>query len=153
MIRSPKKNVIGAFPEVRKDLEKKYGSWIAEMRQINPIDLPLFVGTDHEAETVLTIQDWKVTDQTGWGANGEWRLNCVDGGAYNVSFNSKEFALPFSAELLIDDKVVASLNADTPQERYAFKPIDLEEGRRTLRVVLNDGKTNFWHVFVSKNDL
>ena len=146
------KNVIAEFPEVRSDLEKKYSSWISDMRKINPIDLPIFIGTEHESETALTIQDWKVTDQTGWGADGEWRLNCVEGGTYEVSFNSKEFTFPFSAKLIIDDKLVASLTAKTAQERYQFAGVDLEPGRRTLKVALDGKDTEFWHVFVSKKD-
>jgi arylsulfatase/arylsulfatase A len=145
-------NVISDFPQVRSELENEYDTWIEEMRQINPVDLPIFVGTEHEPETALTIQDWKVADQTGWGVDGEWRLNVVETGAYEVSFNSKEYSIPFAAKLIIDDKEVASLTANTPQERYTFPAINLEQGRSTLKVALNSKETAFWHVFVAKEE-
>ncbi|MCB1122174.1 MAG: arylsulfatase, partial [Verrucomicrobiae bacterium] len=55
-------DVIEKYPEVRSDLEARYDTWITEMRRINPMDLPLYVGTEFEPETVLTTQDWEIPE-------------------------------------------------------------------------------------------
>jgi arylsulfatase A-like enzyme len=143
-------NVIEDFPDVRKELETKYSEWIKEMRRINPLDLPLYVGTDHEPETVLTSQDAKEIDAKS--KKSEWRLNVVESGIYCIGISDKTFNGPITADLLIDNELVATLTTNESKDRYFFDPIELDEGRRTLKVIPHERETRFLHVFVSKQD-
>jgi hypothetical protein len=143
-------NVIEDFPDVRKELETKYSEWIKEMRRINPLDLPLYVGTDHEPETVLTSQDAKEIDAKS--KKSEWRLNVVESGIYRIGISDKTFNGPITADLLIDNELVATLTTNESKDRYFFDPIELDEGRRTLKVIPHERETRFLHVFVSKQD-
>jgi arylsulfatase A-like enzyme len=144
------KNVIGDFPEVRGELENKYGEWLTEMRKINPMDLPLFVGTDHERETVLTSQDAKEIDAES--NQSEWRLKVVESGIYQIGVSDKTFNGPITVDLLIDNEQVATLTTNGSKERYYFDPINIKEGRRTLRVIPHVRDNRFLHVFISKKD-
>ncbi len=144
------KNVIGDFPDVRKDLESRYDSWLTEMRRINPMDLPIYIGTDYELETVLTSQDLKETD--AGAKEGEWRLKVVEGGNYQISFVIKELNSPTTVELQIDNELIATLTAYKAKETYTFAPIDLNEGRTTLRVIPRGVDSRYLHALVTKEE-
>ena len=141
-------NVIADFPDIRRELESRYDKWLAEMRRINPMDLPLFVGTAHEHETVLTNQDAKEIDEKTRA--GEWRLKVTESGIYRIGFSDKTFDGPVTVDLLIDNQRVSTRSVPGLKERYEFDPVKLEEGRKTLRVVRRDAESRFLHVYVSK---
>ena len=141
-------NVIGDFPAVQADLGNRYDVWLREMRNINPMDLPLYVGTEYEEETVLTNQDAKEVD--GESRYNEWRLKVVETGTYQIGFSDKSFAGPVAVDLFIDNERVATQSVPGELERYSFGPVNLEEGRRTLRAVRRDGESRFLHVYISK---
>lgn len=142
------KNVIEEHPEIKSQLESEYESWLAEMPAINPVDLPLFVGTDYEPETVLTSQDAEEIDaQT---REGEWPLNVVESGTYLIGFSDKTVSAPITVELRIDNQPVATTTTDGSQDRFYFDPIELKEGRTALRVIPEGKDSRYLHVFISK---
>jgi arylsulfatase A-like enzyme len=145
-------NVLGKYPDIRKELEARYDAWLTEMQRINPMDLPLYVGTDQEPETVLTSQDLKEVQTGGNGSVGEWRLKVVESGTYRIGISDKTFIGPITAELLIDNKQVASLTLNESRKLNYFDPIELTEGRRTLRVVTENKDNRFLQVIISKED-
>ena len=144
------KNVIEDHPEIKSQLESEYDSWLTEMQAINPVDLPLYVGTDYEPETVLTSQDAEEIDaQT---REGEWPLHVVEGGLYLIGFSDKTFSDPITVELRMDNEPVATATTDGSPGPFYFDPIELKEGRTTLRVIPEGKDGRFLHVFVSKKD-
>jgi hypothetical protein len=136
--------------EISEQWEARYDSWLTEMQRINPMDLPFFVGTEHEPETTLTSQDLKELDART--KEGEWRLNVVESGTYQISFLIKELNAPTTVELRIDNEPIATLAVDKSKERYAFEPIELREGRRTLRVIPHGVDSRYLHAFISRQN-
>lgn len=145
-------NVISQFPDVRRELEEEYHHWIEQMRDVNPMDLPLFVGSEHEPETVLTNQDLNEIDGKGSDRKGEWRLKVLESGAYLISFSDKAITAPVTADLHIDDERVATLTSHEARERYSFGPVLLKEGMRTLSVTPHHRDNRHLHVFISMRD-
>ena len=143
-------NVIGDYPKVRQKLEARYATWLKEMRRINPMDLPLYVGSQQEAEVVLTNQDAKEIDAKTRAS--EWRLKVVESGTYRIGFSDKSFEGPVTVDLFLDNQLVATRSVPGRKERYYFDPMPIEAGRRTLRVVPRDGESRFLHAFVLKQN-
>lgn len=141
-------NVVGDFPAVQEELGNRYDAWLLEMRNINPMDLPLYVGTEYEEETVLTNQDAKEVE--GETRLNEWRLQVAETGTYRIGFSDKSFSGPIAVDLLVDNELVATQSIPGLKERYSFGLVDLKEGRRTLRAVRRDGESRFLHVYISK---
>ena len=98
--------MVNKHPEVQAELMSRYDGWLTEMRRINPMDLPLFVGTDHEQETVLTNQDAKEVDAKT--RTSEWRLKVVESGTYRIGFSDKTFNGPVTVDLSVDNQLVAT---------------------------------------------
>ena len=44
----------------------------------------MVLGTKFERTTVLTRQDWRVTDPEGWGGQGAWKLRVAQPGTWKV---------------------------------------------------------------------
>ena len=143
-------NVSNANPDVLKDLDFRYQNWLEEMRSVTPKDLPIYVGTAFEPEAVLTSQDLKEIDARR--KEGEWRLKVVESGTYQIAFTIKEMESPTSVELRIDNQIIATVPVDTAKVRYTFDPVELSEGRSTLRVIPRGVDTRYLHAFVTKGD-
>ncbi len=143
-------NVSSSNPDVLKDLHSRYQNWLEEMRDVTPMDLPIYVSTTFEPEVVLTSQDLKEIDARR--KEGEWRLKVVESGTYQIAFTIKQMNSPTTVELRIDNKIIATVPVDTAKVRYAFDPVELSKGRSTLRVIPQGVDSRHLHAFVTKEE-
>ena len=91
MDRDPgeKSNLVAQHPEIVRKLRAEYDAWFDRVSSTRPdnYDPPRIVlGTDHETDTVLTWQDWRVTEGGGWGKQGKWLLRFTGQHSYDVEF-------------------------------------------------------------------
>jgi hypothetical protein len=84
-----KNNLAAQHPEIVRKLRAEYEAWFDRVSGTRPdnYDPPRIVlGTDHETDTVLTWQDWRVTEGGGWGKQGKWLLHFTGQHSYDVEF-------------------------------------------------------------------
>ena len=97
-----KNNVAERHPEVVRSLRAEYDAWFDRVAGTRPDNFQpprIVAGTDNERVTVLTWQDWKVTEGGGWGKQGRWRLRFHGYHAYDVE-------LKWPAAIEIDEVVL-----------------------------------------------
>lgn len=76
-------------PEVLQRLKSSYERWFEDVSTTRPDNYApprIVIGTEFEASTVLTRQDWRHTSGQPWGrkSNGFWLLEAPGGGEYEV---------------------------------------------------------------------
>ncbi len=82
-------NLAAQHPEIVAQLERAYNVWFDDVSHTRPHNFApprIVVGTDHETRTVLTWQDWRVTERGGWGRQGKWLLHLAGEHTYDIEF-------------------------------------------------------------------
>lgn len=73
--------------DVLSRLKQDYVNWFEDVSSTRPgnFDPPrIVIGSDAETLSDLSIQDWRVGDQAGWGGDGRWLVDVVDRGPYRA---------------------------------------------------------------------
>lgn len=129
-------NLYESEPEKVKALRQVYEAWMADVsstREDNYAPPRIFLGVDEELISDLSIQDWRVGDQTGWGTAGKWMVDFKRTGPYEVSVSWTEPVGARGVTLIIGEQSVAGkLSAD--ESSVTFPDVSVPEGETTVSV-------------------
>ena len=81
-------NLAEKLPEKMTELKSFYMGWFDDVSSTRPDNYApprIIVGTDHELDTDLSIQDWRVGMADGWGSSGRWLVNVANEGPYTAT--------------------------------------------------------------------
>ena len=93
----------------------------------------IIVGTEHELETDLSIQDWRVGMADGWGSSGRWRVNMADQGPYTATVKWDHPIGPRKVTVHLGD-VSASGTLNESDTEIAFPGLELATGEAEFHV-------------------
>ncbi len=134
--RGETNNLYESKPEKVQELRKTYEAWMADVsstREDNYAPPRIFLGADEELISDLSIQDWRVGNQTGWGTAGKWMVDFTRTGPFEVSVSWTEPIGERDITLIIGDESVAGkLSAD--EGSVTFPDISVPEGETTVSV-------------------
>jgi len=81
------KNLASEYPEQLAELKAQYRKWFADVSSTRPDNYApprIVIGSDQERTTDLSIQDWRVDDDAGWGTQGKWQVKVIHAGPYDA---------------------------------------------------------------------
>lgn len=81
-------NVANMYPKQLASMQKAYQDWLASVSSTRPDNYApprIIVGSDEELESDLSIQDWRVGDAPGWGADGHWKVHVENAGPFDAT--------------------------------------------------------------------
>ncbi len=128
-------NLADEKPEMVQKLKKAYQQWLKDVSSTRPDNFApprIVVGNDKETESVLSIQDWRVVDGTGWGNRGTWLLKGSKKAHYDIEITWKDKA-PESTAVVTADKRYTP-DADAEEKASWIRGISLPKGLFSLRV-------------------
>lgn len=134
--RGETKNLYESKPEKAQELRKTYEAWMTDVsstREDNYAPPRIYLGADEELISDLSIQDWRVGNQTGWGSFGKWMVDFKRTGPFKVSVS---WTVPVGARdvtLMIGGQSVAGqLSAN--ESVVIFPDVSVPEGETTVSV-------------------
>ncbi|KAA5545868.1 arylsulfatase [Roseiconus nitratireducens] len=83
-----RQDVSDQYPDKLKELKSRYQDWfhdVSQTRDDNYAPPRIVIGSDQEPTSVLSIQDWRVGESSGWGNDGRWKVRIVDAGPYRAT--------------------------------------------------------------------
>ncbi len=145
-----KNNLYGQRPEIVAELTKAYDAWyddVSGARTDNYGPPRIVVGTDHETTTVLTWQDWRVIEPTGWGRQGQWLLRFAGPHTYDVQLRWPKEMSNAKAELKIGP-LTKTIEIGEATRTATFKDVAVPAGDAELLVTITQGtkKLGPYHV-------
>jgi arylsulfatase A-like enzyme len=148
------KNLAVTHPDEVKRLSAAYDEWFRDVsttRADNFAPPRIVIGTDHETTTVLTRQDWRVTEPQGWGHNGTWKLHAEQDAIYDVELRWPKPIEPGVIELRVNDDRRA-LPVKTASASAELQGVRIKQGDVELAVTLKcDGKSeDAYHVILKR---
>ena len=149
------KNLEDQKPEIKNKMISFYDSWLKSLEGEYPdmwSPLPVKVDTAFESPCFLTRQEMRIADNLPWHmqkTNGEWHLEIVKSGEYEISFQLLEGAAKVKAELVINGKLIESKEFNSLKV-MKFGKAKLNSGKAVLKIKVNaDGKdAGPWHAFI-----
>ncbi|MDA1277428.1 MAG: hypothetical protein O2960_25790 [Verrucomicrobia bacterium] len=107
------------------------------------------VRTDHETRTVLTWEDWRVTDDAGWGRNGKWLLRVETERTYDIELVWPEAIDPAKIEVQIGP-VRAELELTRRAEKAVLRDVRIPPGEAdlTATIIRNGDREGAYHVIL-----
>lgn len=85
-------NLAEQHPALLGKLKSQYRQWFADVSATRPDNFApprIVIGSDQERRTDLSIQDWRVDDDAGWGTQGKWQVKIIDAGPYDAQVRWK----------------------------------------------------------------
>ncbi len=130
------KNLLESEPEKVEELRREYTAWLKDVsttRDDNYAPPRIFLGVDEELISDLSIQDWRVGDEAGWGSAGKWMVDFKRTGPYKVSVSWTEPVGARNVTLSIgEETVVGKLAAD--KNVMTFTAVSVPEGETAVSV-------------------
>jgi arylsulfatase A-like enzyme len=157
MAADPKEenNLYGQRPEIAAELKKAYDAWYDDVSRSRPGNFGpprIVVGTDHETTTVLTWQDWRVIEPTGWGRQGQWLLHFAEPHTYDVKLRWPQEMSNAKAELKIGP-LTQTIEIGKATRTATFEDVTVPAGDAELLVTITQGtkKLGPYHVVLIRN--
>lgn len=146
------KNLAVQYPGVVAQLKDAYDIRFDDVSTTRPdnYDPPrIVVGTDHETRTVLTWEDWRVTDDAGWGRNGKWLLRVETERTYDIELVWPEAIDPAKIEVQIGP-VRAELELTRRAEKAVLRDVRIPPGEAdlTATIIRNGDREGAYHVIL-----
>lgn len=145
-------NLAATHPAVVAELRAAYAKWFADVsttRKDNFAPPRIVVGTDHEPRTVLTWQDWRVTDSRGWGKHGRWLLRFERAATYDIELRWPEPIQPGILTLTVG-QVTRTTRITAPTPVVTLQDVRIPSGKAdlTVRVQQGDEAEDPYHVIL-----
>lgn len=123
-------------PEKLAELKEANREWLEDVsstREDNYAPPRIVVGADAETRTDLSIQDWRVGDQRGWGDRGKWLVDVVDAGPYGAEVRWDEPIGEREVTLRVGDVAFDGKLAEGAT-RVSFPSVELPTGEVAVSV-------------------
>ncbi len=137
---SEENNLAPDHPGLVQRYKDEYRSWLLDVSSTRPdnYDPPrIIIGSDHETTSHLSIQDWRVDSQEGWGINGRWIVDVVAPGPYRAvvkwdhPIGERKVTLK-AGEFSVEGRL------EEGSEEVRFPSIRLPEGEQSISVEISD---------------
>ncbi|MGI9474830.1 MAG: arylsulfatase [Rubripirellula sp.] len=149
-------NLAETNPERLAELQKAYEAWFDDVSHTRPDNFApprIVIGADAEPVSSLSPQDWRVSDDSGWGSGGRWLVHVDRAATFDAEIVYREPIGETEVVLQIGD---VRKRGDLPakQSRIELKSIDLPAGDTAVQVKsLVDGKQRDpYHVILTRVD-
>ena len=126
-------------PELVQRYRDEYRSWLLGVSSTRPdnYDPPrIIIGSDEETSTDLSIQDWRVDAQEGWGVNGRWMVDVVSPGPYKATVKW-DHPIGERTVTLKAGEFSAEGQLDAGSQELSFPAIQLPEGQQAISVEIS----------------
>jgi arylsulfatase/arylsulfatase A len=150
-------NLAEAHPEIVKGLGEAYTAWFEDVSSTRPenFDPPrIIIGSDEGTTTVLTRQDWRVSQPDGWGRNGKWLLHAQQDAEYDVELRWPPAIAPSLVEVRAGESTRAMpVNESTTS--VTFAKFRIPKGNLELAVTVSRGNTQegAYHVLLHRLEI
>jgi len=124
------------LPEKLAELKQAHRDWLKDVsstREDTYAPPRIIIGADAETRTDLSIQDWRVGDQHGWGEHGEWMVDVVDSGPYAAEVRWDEPIGEREVTLRVGDAAFEGELAEGETE-VSFPSVELPTGETAVSV-------------------
>lgn len=127
-------NLAATKPVILETLKRAYAAQFSDVSTTRPDNFApprIIVGSNHEIRTVLTQQDWRVKDNTGWGRNGEWHLRFEGEHRYDIELLWPDAIDPAQIEVNIGN-VQETLEVKSATRSALLRNVQIPEGDAEL---------------------
>jgi arylsulfatase/arylsulfatase A len=147
-------NLIESRPEIAARLKSAYEQWFRNVSSTRPDNYApprIVVGTDAETRTVLTLQDWRIENEQGWGRYGRWLLDFDGAHDYRVEFLWPQPVEPGTLDLAVGG-VHASIDVTEKTDKVVLDRITIPSGEADLQALLKHGEedTDPYHIILNR---
>ena len=133
-------NVAASFPEEVTKLRDAYAQWLAKVSSTRPDNYQpprISIGSPKEPVTDLSIQDWRVPpDATGWGMRGEWHVNVLQSGPYDLAVRFDHAPGSHTLDIQVGERRFQG-NLMTKDTHLLIKNVELPIGKTKVRLRAN----------------
>lgn len=128
-------------PEKLSELKGAYKTWLEDVsstRENNYAPPRIHVGSDKETVSDLSIQDWRVGEEEGWGINGKWLISVDAEADYEVELRWDE---PIGARefVLTIGKATFDVTLAEGETKAKVSEVSLDPGETTVSVSPKEG--------------
>ena len=151
-----KVNLAESKPQKLAAMLRAYDSWfddVSTTRTDNYAPPRMVIGSDNQLVSVLTLQDWRVSDSEGWGVSGLWLINVERPATFDVELVYSQPVGPMDLSLSIGTvRRKAKLSAG--QTRLLISGVALPQGDADVQVrsSIKGRKGDPYHVILSRVD-
>ena len=125
-------NVATLHPDVVEELKTDYDAWFDDVGATRPDNYApprIVIDPEHENPLVLTRQDWRRTDDKGWGNRGFWLIETTQPLSIDIRCRLLDHQPADSVELNISGWPMVVAETDESGLVAEFKDLTLEPGR------------------------
>jgi arylsulfatase/arylsulfatase A len=129
-------NLAEQMPEKLAELKTVYRNWYDDVSSTRPDNYApprIIVGSDYEMVSDLSIQDWRVGTDQGWGSKGKWLVTVAEAGSYTANV---QWANPIGErEVTVHlGETTASGTLGENEDEILFTGLKLSAGNADFRV-------------------
>ena len=149
-------NLAETKPEKLKAMLKAYDAWfddVSTTRTDNYAPPRMVIGSDKEAVTALTLQDWRVSNSVGWGESGVWLVSVERPATFDAELVYSQPVGPMDLTLSIG-RVTRKATLEEGQKRLVISGISVPQGDAEVQVrsSIKGRKGDPYHVILSRVD-
>ena len=134
-------NQAATQPEMVRRLSAAYANWFADISATRSDTFApprIVIGSDQDPTTMLTWQDWRVDEPTGWGKGGRWLLRAERDATYQVTLRWPEPVQP--AQITVHaGRATASLTLEEAADHAELPALRIPRGDFELSVEIRRG--------------
>ena len=151
-----KVNLAESKPQKLAAMLRAYDSWfddVSTTRTDNYAPPRMVIGSDNQLVSVLTLQDWRVSDSEGWGVSGLWLINVERPATFDVELVYSQPVGPMDLSLSIGT-VTRKAKLSAGQTRLLISGVALPQGDADVQVrsSIKGRKGDPYHVILSRVD-
>ena len=151
-----KVNLAESKPQKLAAMLRAYDSWfddVSTTRTDNYAPPRMVIGSDNQLVSVLTLQDWRVSDSEGWGVSGLWLINVERPATFDVELVYSQPVGPMDLSLSIGT-VTRKAKLSAGQTRLLISGVALPQGDADVQVrsSIEGRKGDPYHVILSRVD-
>ena len=149
-------DLITSHPEEKDRLMKAYEAWFDDVSSTRPDNYAkpaIIIGSEYEAITHLTPQDWTRLSGPGWGDSGAWKLEVASNSVFDIEVRLAEADPGCEAQLDLNGQQLTGQFSED-QTSVVFENIALSPGPAMLEGAVSrpDGSRGpLFHVVMRRN--
>ncbi|MGI9516092.1 MAG: arylsulfatase [Pirellulaceae bacterium] len=135
-------NIAEQHPEVVDELKQAYDDWFDDVGSTRPDNYApprIVIDPEHENPLVLTRQDWRRSDQRGWGNRGYWLIETTEPVSIVVQCRLLDDNPADSVRLIISGQPTLDSPTDESKIMAEFRDVKLEPGQYEISTEATHG--------------